>query len=116
MNKITYERHYLGGIIPFIIILLLSLTGLHNTILMSILIITSFIPYILFLIFLKNTGTPKQKSLKVISGVILVGLGSIFKPEIFLVYLMNITSPILLIIGTILIFDSFLKEIRQGLF
>jgi hypothetical protein len=110
MNKITYERHYLGGIIPFIIILLLSLTGLHNAILMSILIITSFIPYILFLIFLKNTGTPKQKSLKVISGVILVGLGSIFKPEIFLVDLMNITSPILLIIGTILIFDSFLKE------
>jgi len=65
----------------------------------------------LFLLFLKNTGTPKQKSLKVISGVILIGLGSVFKPEIFLLNLMNVTSSIILITGTILIFDSFRKEI-----
>ncbi len=111
MNKITYERHYFAGIIPLIIIILLSFTGLPNIILICILTSTSFIPYLLFFIFLKNTGTPKQKSLKVISGVILIGLGSILRPEIFLINLMNITSPIILIIGTILIFDSFRKEI-----
>ena len=111
MNKITYERHYFAGIIPLIIILLLSFTDLPNIILICILTSTSFIPYLIFLIFLKNTGTSKQKSLKVISGVILIGLGSILRPEIFLINLMNITSPIILIIGTILIFDSFRKEI-----
>ncbi len=111
MNKITYERHYLAGIIPFIIVLLLSFTGLSNIILLYFLIMTSFIPYLLFLILLKNTGTPKQKSLKIFVGVILIGLGSIFKTEIFLIELLNITSPIILLIGTMLIFDSFRKEL-----
>ena len=111
MNKITYERHYFAGIIPLIIILILSFTGLPNIILICILTSTSFVPYLLFLILLKNTGTPKQKSLKVISGVILIGLGIIFRSDIFLINLMNITSPIILIIGTMLIFDSFRKEI-----
>ena len=111
MNIITYERHYFAGIIPLTIILILSFTGLPNIILLCILTSTSFIPYLLFLILLKNTATSKLKSLKVISGVILIGLGSILRPEIFLINLMNITSPIILIIGTMLIFDSFRKEI-----
>ena len=111
MNKITCERHYFAGIIPLIIILILSFTGLPNIILLYFLIMTSFIPYLLFLILLKNTGTPNQKSFKVISGVILIGLGSIFKPEIFLIELLNITSTIILIIGTMFIFDSFRKQI-----
>ena len=111
MNKITYKRHYLVGIIPFIIILILSFTGLPNIILLCILTSASFIPYLLFLILLKNTGTSKLKSLKVNLGVILIGLGSILKPEIFLINLMNITSPIIIIMGTLLIFDSFHKEI-----
>jgi len=111
MNKITYERHYYAGLIPLVIILLLSFTGLPNIILLYILISTSFLPYLLFLVLLKNTGTPKRKSLKVISGVILIGLGSIFRPETFLIDQMNIISPIILIIGTILIFESFRKEI-----
>jgi len=111
MNKITYEKHYLAGIIPLIMILVLSFTGLPNITLVYIFTSTSFIPYLLFLILLKNAGTPKQKSLKVISGVIFIGLGNIFRPEIFLINLMNIISPIILIIGTMLIFDSFRKEI-----
>ena len=111
MNKITYEKHYLAGIIPLIMILVLSFTGLPNITLIYIFTSTSFIPYLLFLILLKNAGTPKQKSLKVISGVIFIGLGNIFRPEIFLINLMNIISPIILIIGTMLIFDSFRKEI-----
>ena len=111
MNKITYKRHYLAGIIPFIMILLLSFTSLPNIILICILTSTSFIPYLVLLILLKNTGISKQKSLKILVGVILIGLGSIFKSEIFLIELLNITSPILLIIGTIFNFDSFRKEI-----
>ena len=111
MNKITYKRHYFAGIIPLIIILILSFTGLPNIILICILTSTSFIPYLLFLILLKNTGTPKGKSLKVILGVSLIGLGSILRTEIFLINLMNITSPLMLIIGTMFIFDSFRKEI-----
>ncbi|MHA1319070.1 MAG: hypothetical protein ACTSQ1_04565 [Promethearchaeota archaeon] len=111
MNKITYERHYFAGLIPLIIILILSFTGLPNIILICIFTSSSFIPYLLFLILLKNTATSKLKSLKVISGVILIGLGSVLRPEIFLINLMNITSPIILIIGTMLIFDSFRKEI-----
>jgi hypothetical protein len=111
MNKITYKRHYLAGIIPFIMILLLSFTSLPNIILICILTSTSFIPYLVLLILLKNTGISKQKSLKILVGVILIGLGSIFKSEIFLIELLNITSPIILIIGTIFNFDSFRKEI-----
>jgi hypothetical protein len=111
MNKITYERHYFAGLIPLIIMLILSFTGLPNIILICIFTSSSFIPYLLFLILLKNTATSKLKSLKVISGVILIGLGSVLRPEIFLINLMNITSPIILIIGTMLIFDSFRKEI-----
>ena len=111
MNKITYKRHYLAGIIPFIMILLLSFTSLPNIILICILTSTSFIPYLVLLILLKNTGISKQKSLKIFVGVILIGLGSIFKSEIFLIELLNITSPIILIIGTIFNFDSFRKEI-----
>ena len=111
MNKITYERHYFAGLIPLIITLILSFTGLPNIILICIFTSSSFIPYLLFLILLKNTATSKLKSLKVISAVILIGLGSVLRPEIFLINLMNITSPIILIIGTMLIFDSFRKEI-----
>ena len=111
MNKITYERHYFAGLIPLIITLILSFTGLPNIILICIFTSSSFIPYLLFLILLKNTATSKLKSLKVISGVIVIGLGSVLRPEIFLINLMNITSPIILIIGTMLIFDSFRKEI-----
>ena len=111
MNKITYKRHHLAGIIPIITVLLLGFTSLPNIILICILTSTSFTPYLVFLILLKNTGISKQKSLKVISGVILIGLGSILRPEIFLLNLLNITSPIILIIGTMLIFDSFRKEI-----
>jgi len=111
MNKITYERHYFAGLIPLIITLILSFTSLPNIILICIFTKFSFIPYLLFLILLKNTATSKLKSLKVISGVILIGLGSILRPEIFLINLMNIATPIILIIGTMLIFDSFRKEI-----
>lgn len=110
MNKITYERHYFTGIIPFVMVLFLYFTGLPNIILIYILICTSLIPYILVLIFLRNTGLTKKRFLKVISGVFLIGIGCIFKPEIFTINLIHFTSPIMQIIGTILILNSFPKE------
>ncbi|MFX0047121.1 MAG: hypothetical protein ACFE8G_03030 [Candidatus Hermodarchaeota archaeon] len=111
MNKITYKRHYFVGIIPSIIVLILSFTGLPNIILIWILISSSLVPYLLLLIFLKNYGTSKIKSFKIILGVIFVGLGCIFKPEILMLEIFNIISPILLILGSIVILDSFRKEI-----
>ncbi len=48
MNKITYERHHFAGIIPFIIVFLLSFTSLPNIMLLYILTSASFLPYLLF--------------------------------------------------------------------
>lgn len=111
MDKITYEKHYLAGLIPFIIVIILSISGLPNLLLLYIFFSSSFIPYVLFLILLRNTGTPKSKSLEIILGITFVGMGIILQPEIFLVNLMNIIAPLKLIIGTLLIFDSFRKEL-----
>ncbi len=111
MDKITYEKHYLAGLIPFIIVIILSISGLPNLLLLYIFFSSSFIPYVLFLILLRNTGMPKSKSLEIILGITFVGMGIIFQPEIFLVNLMNIIAPLKLIIGTLLIFDSFRKEL-----
>jgi hypothetical protein len=112
MDKITYERHYIGGLIPIIMIFLLVITGLPNEILAWSFFITTFIPYILFAIFLQNTGTSTKKSLKVISGLILVGLACILRPEILDLYIVvSIATPLALIIGTLLLFASFQKEL-----
>ncbi len=54
MNKITYERHYFAGVIPFIIVILLGFTSLRNFVLIMIFFGTSLIPYIILVIFLKN--------------------------------------------------------------
>jgi energy-converting hydrogenase Eha subunit E len=51
---------------------------------------------------------------KIIFGAIFIGLGSIIRPETtdLLMNIMNITSPVALIIGVLLIFDSFRKNIK----
>jgi hypothetical protein len=112
MDKITYERHYIGGIIPIIMIILLIITGLPNGILAWIFFITTFIPYLLFIIFLQNPETPTKKSMKIISGVIFIGLACTIRPEILDNYIgTSIAVPIALIIGTLLIIYSFRKEL-----
>ncbi|MFX1502670.1 MAG: hypothetical protein ACFFDH_17045, partial [Promethearchaeota archaeon] len=60
MNKITYERHYYGGIIPLIIVLVLGFTPLSNIVLILIFFGTTYIVFLFFFIFLKNTGTTKE--------------------------------------------------------
>jgi len=112
MDKITYERHYIGGIIPIIMIILLIITGLPNGILVWIFFISTFIPYLLFIIFLRNSGTPIKKSLKLISGIIFIGLACTLRPEMLDIFIvMSIAAPIALIIGTLLILDSIRKEL-----
>ena len=123
MNKITYDRHYFASIIPFFIVLMLVITNLPNFILLFFFLGTSLIPFLLFALFLKNTGTTNKKVLKVVLGAAFVGLGCMLRQEIlvsyvgiskaldFFVNITNITTPILFIIGTLLIFDSFRKEV-----
>jgi len=82
MDKITYERHYFGGIIPLILVFVLFITNLPTMILILIFLGTTFIPYLLLLIFFKNTGTSIIKSLKIILGVIFIAIGCLFSPEI----------------------------------
>jgi len=124
MDKITYERHYFAGIIPLIMALLLGFANLPNFVLIMIFFGTSLIPYILLVIFLKNSEATKKKTIKITFGAIFIGLGYILRPEIFagfseingildfLINLTNVTTPVLLIIGVLLIFNSFRKEIR----
>jgi len=123
MDKITYERHYYAGIIPIIITLVLAFTNLSNIILIFIFFSTTFSLFLIFFIFFKNTGTERSKTLKIIFGAICLGVGYLFKPEILegyigiseiiepLIMLSNITVPILFIIGLLLIFDSYRKEL-----
>ncbi|MDX1797793.1 MAG: hypothetical protein R3255_04015 [Candidatus Lokiarchaeia archaeon] len=121
MNIITYERHYFAGIIPLILILALAFTSLPNIILIFIFLGTTFIPYIIFLIIFKNTGTKKTKTLKLIFGSLFIGLGIVFKPEIVGGYLgisgildalIWLTAPISFIIGSLIIVESFRRELQ----
>jgi len=120
MNKITYERHYFAGIIPFFIVLVLGFTSLTNFSLIVIFACSTFLPFLFFFIFLKNTGTSRNLVIKIISGAIFIVIGFLIRPEIInelvgypnasLDY-MNIVAPILTIMGILFIFDSFRKEI-----
>jgi len=123
MNKITYDRHYYAGVIPLIITLVLGFTSISNIILIFIFFCTTFSLLFFFFIFFKNTGTERSKTLKILFGTIVIGVGYLLKPEILeryseiskiletLIVLSNITVPILFIIGLLLIFDSYRKEL-----
>jgi hypothetical protein len=123
MDKITYERHYFASIIPLIMILVLGFTSLPDIIIILIFFFTTFIPFLIFFIFYKNTGTSRKKTLLIISGALLIVFGYIFRPEILdryvgnseildlLIVMTNITAPISFIIGMLLIFASYRKEL-----
>ncbi len=124
MNKITYERHYFAGVIPFIIVILLGFTSLPVFVLIMIFFGTSFIPYIFLVIFLRNSDATKKTTIKIIIGAIFIGLGCIIRPEILAGYpvitgttdlLLNVTiiaAPSSLIIGVLLIFESFRTKMK----
>jgi len=119
MNKITYERHYFAGIIPFFIVLMLGFTSLTNFSLIVIFACSTFLPFLVFFIFVKNPGTSRNQVLKIISGTIFIVVSFLLTPEIInnlvgytntsLDY-MNIITPLLTLMGFLLIFDSFRKE------
>ncbi|MFX1592731.1 MAG: hypothetical protein ACFFCL_08560 [Promethearchaeota archaeon] len=120
MNIITYERHYFAGIIPLILVIVLGFVILPNIILVFIFFSTTFIPFLIFFIVFKNTGTTRTKTLKIIFGSVLIGLGYIIKPEIMGGYigiseildiLIILTAPISYILGLLLIFESFRKDL-----
>ncbi|MFX0008208.1 MAG: hypothetical protein ACFFAV_15975 [Candidatus Hermodarchaeota archaeon] len=123
MDKITYERHYYAGIIPLIITLVLAFTNISNLILILIFLFTTFSLFLILFIFFKNTGTKRSKTLKIIFGTLILGVGYLFKPEILegyigiseiveiLIILSDIVVPILFIIGLLLIYDSYRKEL-----
>ena len=123
MDKITYERHYFAGLIPFLIILLIGFTGMQYFILILIFLVVSLMPFILLTIILKNSFSTRKKISEVIIGSIFIGLGFIFRPEILinnpdlngtlnlLIGFTNITAPVSLIIGISFIFNSFRKDL-----
>jgi len=123
MDKITYVKHHLAGIIPFAIVLILLITNLPPVILILIFLGTTFIPFLILTLFLKNTGSTRKTTLEVFAGSVFIGLGLILRPEIlieynniseilvFLIYLSNITAPSFLIIGTIIIYHERLRKL-----
>ncbi|KKM91898.1 hypothetical protein LCGC14_1223860 [marine sediment metagenome] len=120
MNKITYERHYFAGIIPFFIVLILGFTDLTNLTLIVIFICSTFFPFLIFFTCIRNTGTTSNRVIQIITGAISILIGFLLRPEIMselvgypitsLDY-MNIVASLLRMMGIFLIFSSFRKEI-----
>ncbi|MBY8981510.1 MAG: hypothetical protein KGD57_01055, partial [Candidatus Lokiarchaeota archaeon] len=113
MEKITYKRHHYIGIIPFTAVLILGIADIPIFILIVIFVCTSLFPFIFILLYLRNTGVTNIKTLKISIGSLLIGLGIIFKFDLieFLTKPFSIISPIFYIIGSLLIIDSFRKEL-----
>lgn len=120
MEKITYERHAYASMIPSVILLLtIMLSPTHVFMLIFIVISVLLFPILFFV----ASGKTKMNSSIVSAGAVFVALGSIFNPVgliefagitgtlDFMIYLTNITAPISLVIGTLLIFVSFRKNL-----
>ena len=124
MNKITYERHYFAGIIPFIIVLVLGFTSLTNLSLIVIFACSTFFPFLVFFTFLRNTGTTRNQVIQIIIGAISILIGFLLRPEIMsellgytttLLDYLNIVASLLRMVGIFLIFNSFRKEMTREL-
>ncbi|MFX1373892.1 MAG: hypothetical protein ACFFCE_18750 [Promethearchaeota archaeon] len=123
MDLISYERHYFAGLIPLIIILVLGFTSLSNIILIFVFLFTTFIPFLIFFLFWNNIGTSRNKTLLIVFGACVIIFGYVFGPDILdrymgfsktvdiIIELTNIIAPISFIIGTLLIFNSFRKDL-----
>lgn len=119
MKIITYERHYYLGIVLFPIILILLIFNIQPIVLILIFIIGSLIPFLIFYSFLRNREISVKNSIKICMGVVLIALGGIFSVEyvnkfiisdesINILYnIINITTPILFILGSLLIYNSY---------
>jgi len=121
MDKITYERHYIAGVIPCIFTLVFILIDVPILILSLIFLGTSLIPYMILVLIYRNTSTLNKKSMKIIFGLICLVTGFVFVPALIADFvrapetldLIIIVAPILIIIGNLLIFESFRKELLK---
>lgn len=123
MNLITYERHYFAGIIPIVIVLVIFILNLEVSVLLLVFLATSLLPFLFVTLFLRNTGITLKKTAEICVGSFFFG-SSLFLNPIFLknlsrfiqipisiINLMYIIVPLFLIIGTLIIFDTFRKDI-----
>ncbi len=121
MDKITYERHYIAGVIPCIFTLVFILIDIPRLILSFIFLGSSLIPYVILVLLYRNTSTLNKKSMKIIFGVICLVTGFVFVPVLIADFvrapetldLIIIVAPILIIIGNLLIFESVRKELLK---
>lgn len=123
MNVITYERHYFAGIIPIIIVIVIFILNFEVTFLLIIFLATSFLPFLLVTLFLRNTGITIRNTLEVSIGTIFFGLSLLLNPvflknlipylqiPISMMDLMFFVAPLSLLIGTLLIIEILRKQI-----
>ena len=119
MEKITYERHYIGGIVPMALGIILFFIDMPIYMFSFIVLCCSLVPYLLLLFIFKKNRVTKKKFLFILTGVLLIAIGSILVKEMLIFLLddpnlldfFNFLAPILYIIGTFSILESFRKEI-----
>jgi hypothetical protein len=110
MDKVTYEKHFIPGVIPIILLILILFIELPYFTLILIFIAGALIPYLFLIIFLKNRETSKLKTVKIIIGTVLIGF--VYILTLIILDSMKIVVPISFILGTLIIFESFRKEMR----
>ena len=121
MNKITYEKHYFAGMVPLALVLILAFTPISNFVLIIIFILTTFLPYF-FLFFYSKYKTVKKKKMTItLLGIIFFVIDFVLIPEIIEFFggvgnlvtaSINITSVSSFIIGNLLIYSCFRKELN----
>ena len=121
MNKITYEKHYFAGMIPLALILILAFTPISNFVLIIIFLLSTFLPYFVLFIYSKHETVKKKKMIITLLGVFFIIIGFVLIPETeeffgvisaLLVNSINIASVSSFLIGNLLIFSSFRKELN----
>jgi hypothetical protein len=121
MNKITYEKHYFAGMIPLALILILAFTPISNFVLTIIFLLSTCLPYFVLFIYSKHETVKKKKMIITLLGVFFIIIGFVLIPETvelfgvvsaLLVNSINIASVSSFLIGNLLIFSSFRKELN----
>ena len=121
MNKITYEKHYFAGLIPLALVLILVFTPISNFVLIIIFLFTTCLPYFVLFIYSKYETVKRKKMIIILLGVIFIIIGLISIPETVELFggasnlvtiSINVTSVSSFIVGNLLIFSSFRKELN----
>jgi len=123
MNIITYERHYFAGIIPIVIVFVIFILNFEVTLLMILFFLTSFLPFLLITLFLRNSNMTIRNTLEVSIGSIFFVLSLLLNP----IFLENLIvsfqipflikdlkffiAPLSLLIGILLVFEILRKKI-----